>query len=89
MKLRLAILMVVLLGWTAPVLAQACAMCYGSAQATSQGGQRALNQGVLVLLIPAVGFITLGMCMARRYARNRDLEQCEGKEFVELARGWK
>jgi hypothetical protein len=89
MKLRLAILMVILLGWTAPVLAQACAMCYSSAQATSKGGQRAINKGVLVLLIPPVGFMTLGMCMARRYARRRDLEQCEGEEFAELARSWK
>jgi len=89
MKLRQAILIVILLGWTAPVLAQACAMCYGSAQATSKGGQRAINKGVLVLLMPPMGFMTLGMWMVRRYARKRDLEQCDGEEFAEFARSWK
>jgi hypothetical protein len=75
MRLRVAILALILLGWTAPALAQACAMCYSSAQATSKEGQRAVNKGVIVLLIPPVGFMTLGIWMAQRYARNRDLEQ--------------
>jgi hypothetical protein len=77
MKLRLVILTVLLLGWTAPVLAQGCAMCYSSAQATPKEGQRAINKGVIVILIPPVGFMTLGIWMAQRYARKRDLEQAE------------
>jgi hypothetical protein len=77
MKLKLAILTVVLLGWTAPALCQACAMCYSSAQATSKDGQRAINKGVFVLLIPPAGLMTLGIWMAQRYAQKRDLEQCE------------
>jgi hypothetical protein len=75
MKRRLLILTVVLLGWTAPVLAQGCAMCYSSAQATSRDGQRAIHKAVIVLLIPPVGFMTLGIWMAQRYARKRDLER--------------
>jgi hypothetical protein len=75
MKLRLAILTVMLLLSSAPVLAQGCAMCYSSAQATPKEGQRAINRGVIVILIPPVGFMTLGVWMAQRYARKRDLEQ--------------
>jgi Na+-translocating ferredoxin:NAD+ oxidoreductase RnfE subunit len=77
MKLKLAILTIILLGWTAPALSQGCAMCYSSAQATSKDGQRAINRGVLLLLIPPAGFMTLGIWMAQRYARKRDLEQYE------------
>jgi hypothetical protein len=77
MKLRLAILTLLLLVWTAPAFAQACAMCYSSAQANSREGQRAISKGVIVLLIPPVGFMTLGIWMAQRYARRRDLEQSE------------
>jgi hypothetical protein len=77
MKLRLAILTLLLLGWTVPALAQGCAMCYSSAQATPKEGQRAINKGVIVILIPPVGFMTLGIWMAQRYARKRDLEQAE------------
>jgi hypothetical protein len=77
MKLRLAILAVILLAWAAPALAQGCAMCYSSAQATTKDGQRAISKGVIVILIPPVGFMTLGIWMAQRYARKRDLEQDE------------
>jgi hypothetical protein len=77
MNRRLAILTLILLGWTAPALAQGCAMCYSSAQATSKDGQRAIHNGVIVLLIPPVGIMTLGIWMAQRYAHKRDLEQGE------------
>ena len=84
MKLRLAILTLILLACTAPppAFAQACAMCYSSAQANSKEGQRAISKGVIVLLIPPVGFMTLGIWMAQRYARRRDLEQHESEEFA-------
>ena len=75
MKHRLAILTLMLLAWTAPSFAQGCAMCYSSAQATSKDGQRAIHTGVIVLLIPPMGFMTLGIWMAQRYARKRDLER--------------
>jgi hypothetical protein len=84
MKRRLVILTVVLLGWTAPVLSQGCAMCYSSAQATSRDGQRAIHKGVIVLLIPPVGFMTLGIWMAQRYARKRDLERANEDSFTEF-----
>jgi hypothetical protein len=80
MRLRLAILTVLLLAWTAPALAQGCAMCYSSAQATPKEGQRAINRGVIVILIPPVGIMTLGIWMAQRYARKRDQEESESYE---------
>ncbi len=86
MKRRLAILIVMLLGWTAPALAQGCAMCYSSAQATTKDGQRAIHKGVLVLLVPPVGVMTLGIWMAQQYARKRDQEQSEREEAAELAK---
>jgi hypothetical protein len=50
-------------------------MCYSTAKATSREGQRAISRGVLVLLIPPVGFMTLGIALAFRYGKKRDLEQ--------------
>lgn len=80
MKLRGAILACLLLlcasAASSPLaFSQGCAMCYSSAKGASDGGQRALRQGVLVLLIPSLGFMSLGVWMACRYARKRDLEQ--------------
>ena len=54
---------------------QSCSMCYSTAKTTSQAGQRAISKGVLVLLIPPLGFMTLGIALAFRYSRRRDLEQ--------------
>jgi len=88
MKLRLAILTLILLGWAAPALAQGCVMCYTSAQATPKDGQRAINKAVIVLLIPPAGFMTLGIWMAQRYARKRDLEQGEFEECAALSNKW-
>jgi Na+-translocating ferredoxin:NAD+ oxidoreductase RnfE subunit len=88
MKLRLAILTLILFAWSVPALAQGCAMCYSTAQANSSEGQRTINKAVLVLLIPPAGFMTLGIWMAHRYARRRDLEQCESAELAELAQTW-
>jgi hypothetical protein len=50
-------------------------MCSSYVEASSKGGQRAINKGVLLLLVPPVGFMTFGIAMAYRYSRKRDLEQ--------------
>jgi hypothetical protein len=75
MRFRAAILAVCLSLWAAPAFSQACSMCYSTAKATSKEGQKAISKGVVVLLVPPVGFMTLGVWMAFRYGRKRDSEQ--------------
>jgi hypothetical protein len=84
MKLRAAILATSLWLWAAPAFSQACSMCYSTAKATSKDGQRAISKGVVVLLFPPVGFMTLGVWAALRYARKRDLEQSCPAELADL-----
>lgn len=75
MKVRNLILAMVLSLWATPAFSQGCAMCYSSAVAASKEGQRAISKGVLVLLVPPAGFMSLGIVVAFRYGRKRDLEQ--------------
>ena len=75
MKLRTAILVALLLLCAAPAFSQGCAMCFSSAKGSTAEGQRAMRRGVLILLVPPLGFMTLGVWMACRYAKKRDLEQ--------------
>ena len=74
MKLRVAALALTLALWAAPALAQSCAMCYSTARAVSKEGQRAITRGVVVLLVPPIGFMTVGVGLALRYGRKRDEE---------------
>jgi len=74
MKLRLATLAAILLLWAGPAFGQGCAMCYSTARAVARDGQLAISRGVLVLLIPPVGFMTVGVGMAMRYSKRRDEE---------------
>jgi len=76
MKARLVLLVLVLLLWAAPAFSQGCAMCYSSAVAASKDGQKAISKAVLVLVFPPAGFMTLGLALAYRYGKKRDLENC-------------
>jgi hypothetical protein len=75
MKIRNLFFAAVLSLWAVPAFSQGCAMCYSSAVAASKEGQHAINKGVLVLLMPPAGFMTLGVSLAFRYGRKRDQEQ--------------
>jgi hypothetical protein len=88
MRFRAAILAAVLLLWNTPAFSQACSMCYSTAKATSKEGQRAISKGVVVLLVPPLGIMTLGVWMAFRYGKKRDLENGRPSEITELERIW-
>ena len=72
MKLRLASIAVLLLLSAAPAFAQGCAMCYSNAAGSSKDGQKAISNGILILLVPPLGFMMVGMGAAVRYSRKRD-----------------
>ena len=74
MRLRAALLVLSLTVCATPVFSQGCAMCRSSAAATSKEGQKAIGKGVLVLVVPPIGFMTLGVGMALRYGKKRDQE---------------
>ena len=76
MKLRAALLVLTLFLSAAPAFSQGCAMCFSNAAAASKDGQKAISKGVLVLIVPPMGFMTLGVGLAYRYGRKRDLENC-------------
>ena len=81
MKLRNLFLAALLSLWAPPAFSQGCAMCRSSAEATSKDGQRAISRGVLVLVVPPIGFMTLGVGLALRYGKKRDMENCEELRF--------
>ena len=74
MKLRAALLTLLFLLGAAPAFSQGCAMCYSSAVAASKDGQKAISRGVIVLLIPPAGFMSVGVGLAFHYGRKRDRE---------------
>jgi hypothetical protein len=75
MKRRLATLGLLIGLWAAPAFGQGCAMCYSNAAGTTKDGQRAISHGVMILLLPPVGFMVVGVGAAFRYGRKRDKEQ--------------
>jgi hypothetical protein len=74
MKLRVAILGLMLSVWAVPAFSQGCAMCFSTAAAASKDGQKALGRGVLVLIVPPAGIMSLGVGLALYYGKKRDLE---------------
>jgi hypothetical protein len=70
-KMRLKFALAALIGILAPargVFAQGCALCYTSASALGQSGQRSLDYGILALLTPALILFLSVMYMLYRRA---------------------
>jgi hypothetical protein len=72
MRIRFFSLALLLALWGVPAFAQGCAMCYSSAAGSTKDGQKAISRGVLILLLPPVGFMTVGAGLAVRYGKRRD-----------------
>src|SRR2546427_12310368 len=74
MRRRFAILSVFVFLWAAPAFSQGCAMCRSSAEATSKDGRKAISKGVVILLLPPLGIMTVRVRIAFRLVKKLDME---------------
>jgi hypothetical protein len=79
-KLRWAVVALMLAFCITPAFAQGCAMCYMVARSTPKEAQRTLNRAIFVMIVPPVAAMTLGVGAAFRYGKWRDQERDGEKE---------
>ena len=72
---RLLYIGVLLCAGSLPAFSQGCAMCYSNAAGATKDGQKAISRGVIVLLLPPLGFMSLGVGLAFQYGKRRDREK--------------
>jgi hypothetical protein len=72
---RLLCIVVLLCAGSLPAFSQGCAMCYSNAAGATKDGQKAISRGVIVLLLPPLGFMSLGVGLAFQYGKRRDREK--------------
>ena len=72
---RLLCIAALFAAWSLPAFGQGCAMCYSNAAGATKDGQKAISRGVLVLLLPPLGFMSLGVGLAFQYGKRRDREK--------------
>jgi hypothetical protein len=72
---RLLCIAILLGAWSLPSFGQGCAMCYSNAAGATKDGQKAISRGVLVLLLPPLGFMSLGVGLAFQYGKRRDRDK--------------
>jgi len=73
-KLRWLFAVLILVSAITPAFAQGCAMCYQTVKGAPKDGQRAIGRGILILLVPPLGAMTIGVGFAFRYGKQRDRE---------------
>ncbi|MDA2913984.1 hypothetical protein MYX77_08520 [Acidobacteriia bacterium AH_259_A11_L15] len=71
MKLRLALAVLIAAAWLAApeAFAQGCSMCWNTAAAGGEQAARALDLGILVLLVPAISIFVGILVFAVRYRK--------------------
>jgi hypothetical protein len=74
MKRLLCVLTLLVALGSAPAFGQGCAMCWTSANASSQRGKIALNRGITLMLVPTLGLLAGFVGLTVVYNRKDDDE---------------